>query len=104
MSGCSGRATLWGGFMTGNDLGETLIGRSLVFQDSGFLGAGFSRTLAGGNSIKLEGEIQGSSTYRANRIISKERQRSVCDGKCLRVSVLQPLVYTAMQTEAVMPI
>lgn len=52
------RATLWGGFMTGNDLGETLIGRSLVFEDSGFLGAGFSRTLAGGNSIKLEGEIQ----------------------------------------------
>jgi len=44
--------------MTGNDLGETLIGRSLVFKDSGFLGAGFSRTLAGGNSIKLEGEIQ----------------------------------------------
>jgi hypothetical protein len=52
------RATLWGGVMTNNDLGETLTARNLVFEDSGFLGAGFSRTLAGGNSIKLEGEIQ----------------------------------------------
>jgi hypothetical protein len=44
--------------MTNNGLGETLTARNLVFEDSGFLGAGFSRTLAGGNSIKLEGEIQ----------------------------------------------
>jgi hypothetical protein len=52
------RATLWGGVMTNNGLGETLTAQNLVFEDSGFLGAGFSRTLAGGNSIKLEGEIQ----------------------------------------------
>lgn len=52
------RATLWGGSMTDNGLGETLTARNLVFRDSGFLGLGFSRTLAGGNSIKLEGEIQ----------------------------------------------
>jgi hypothetical protein len=52
------RATLWSGVMTDNDLGETLTAQEVVLRDSGFLGVGLSRTLAGGNSIKLEGELQ----------------------------------------------
>jgi hypothetical protein len=52
------RATLWSGLMTDNDLEETLTAQGVVFEDSGFLGIGFNRTLAGGNSIKLEGELQ----------------------------------------------
>lgn len=52
------RATLWSGLMTDNDLGDTLTAQEVVLRDSSFLGVGFSRTLAGGNSIKLEGELQ----------------------------------------------
>jgi len=52
------RATLWGGLMTDNDLESTLIGQGIRFEDSNFLGLGVSRTLAGGNTIKVEGELQ----------------------------------------------
>ncbi|MEM6714722.1 MAG: hypothetical protein AAF827_14775 [Cyanobacteria bacterium P01_D01_bin.6] len=52
------RATLWGGIMTNNDFEESLIFQGIEFEDSGLIGGGISRTLTGGNSIKLEGELQ----------------------------------------------
>ena len=52
------RATLWGGIMTDNDLEESLTFQDIELEDSGIFGAGISRTLAGGNTIKIEGELQ----------------------------------------------
>lgn len=52
------RATLWNGVMTNNDFGESLTFQELEFEDSGLLGVGVSRTLTGGNSVKIEGELQ----------------------------------------------
>lgn len=52
------RASLWGGIMTDNDLEESLIFQGIELEDSGLVGLGVSRTITGGNSIKLEGELQ----------------------------------------------
>ncbi|NEQ43129.1 MAG: hypothetical protein F6K00_06055 [Leptolyngbya sp. SIOISBB] len=52
------RVTLWGGIMTDNDFEESLIFQGIEFEDSGLIGAGISRTLTGGNSITVEGELQ----------------------------------------------
>ncbi|MEO1093541.1 MAG: hypothetical protein AAFX01_01410 [Cyanobacteria bacterium J06638_28] len=52
------RATVWGGVMTDNALGPSLIGQDIRLEDSALLGLGVSRRLAGGNSIKVEGELQ----------------------------------------------
>jgi hypothetical protein len=52
------RATMWGGVMTDNDLADSLTGQGIRLEDSGFFGLGVNRTLAGGNSIKVEGELQ----------------------------------------------
>jgi hypothetical protein len=52
------RATMWGGAMTDNDLLDTMTGQDIRLEDSGFFGLGVSRTLGGGNSIQIEGELQ----------------------------------------------
>ncbi|RZM82180.1 hypothetical protein DYY88_02685 [Leptolyngbya iicbica LK] len=51
------RATAWGGFMTNNDLEESLTFQGIEVEDSSIFGAGISRTLAGGNTVKIEGEL-----------------------------------------------
>ena len=51
------RATAWGGFMTNNDLEESLTFQGIEVEDSSLFGAGISRTLAGGNTVKIEGEL-----------------------------------------------
>ena len=52
------RATLWGGIMTDNDLSDSVTFRNVELEDSGLLGIGISRTVAGGNTVKVEGELQ----------------------------------------------
>ncbi len=52
------RATLWGGFMTNNDLEESVTFQNIEVEDSSLFGAGISRTLTGGNTVKIEGELQ----------------------------------------------
>jgi hypothetical protein len=52
------RATAWGGFMTNNDLEESVTFQGIEVEDSSIFGAGISRTLAGGNTVKIEGELQ----------------------------------------------
>lgn len=52
------RATLWGGIMTDNDLSDSVTFRNVELEDSGILGLGISRTVAGGNTVKVEGELQ----------------------------------------------
>lgn len=52
------RATVWGGVMTDNALGPSLIGQDIRLEDSALLGLGVSRRLAGGESVKVEGELQ----------------------------------------------
>ncbi|MEM0981486.1 MAG: hypothetical protein AAGH78_14575 [Cyanobacteria bacterium P01_H01_bin.58] len=52
------RTTVWGGVMTDNALGPSLIGQDIRLEDSALMGLGVSRRLAGGESIKVEGELQ----------------------------------------------
>jgi len=52
------RATLWGGIMTDNDLIESITFQEVELEDSYLWGLGISRTVAGGNTVKVEGELQ----------------------------------------------
>jgi|GEM_PF-1601561 len=52
------RATLWGGAMTDNYLIETITFQGIELENSGLWGVGISRTVAGGNTVKVEGELQ----------------------------------------------
>lgn len=52
------RATVWGGVMTDNDLGDSLTFQDIELEDSGLIGLGISRQVGGGNTITVEGELQ----------------------------------------------
>lgn len=52
------KVTLWGGVMTDNPLGQILIFQDINIRDSGLVGIGFNRTLAGDRPLRIEGEVQ----------------------------------------------
>lgn len=52
------RATIWGGVMTDNDLIDSVTFQDIELEDSGLVGIGISRRVGGGNTIKVEGELQ----------------------------------------------